>query len=101
MLSLGKAVIASACTAHTEYLTADNSRVITIDTLEESVPGETRGRWAAWGPSQHAQLVDQLRAVHAERACAKLGVNAAGIATAKRFSWTASADLLMRSVAAA
>ena len=101
MLSLGKQVIASACTAHTEYLTPENSRPITIDALEESVPGETRGRWAAWGPSQHEQLVEQLRVMHAQCRDGAHVVNTAGIATAKRYSWSAAAELLMRSVAAA
>lgn len=101
MLSLGKQVIASACTAHTEYLTPENSRPITIDALEESVSGETRGRWAAWGPSQHEQLVEALRVMHAQCRDGARVVNTAGIATAKRYSWSAAAELLMRSVAAA
>lgn len=101
MLSMGKQVIATACTGHTAFLTNDNARLVSVDALEESVPGDTKGRWAAWGASQHEQLVEQLRAVHVARQSNSLGVNQAGIETAKDFSWTASAKALIQSVAAA
>ena len=101
MLSMGKHVIATACTGHTAFLNGENARLISIDALEESMPGETRGRWAAWGAAQHEQLVAHMRAVHEARQHGSLDVNRAGIATAERFSWTASANALMHSVAAA
>ena len=101
MLAMGKRVIASACTAHTAYLTADNAKLVAIDALEESVPGEHAGRWAAWGDPQHEQLVQHLRDVHGERQHSELAVNLAGVETSKRLSWTASARALMASVSLA
>ncbi len=101
MLSMGKPVIATDCTGHTAYLDHHNARLIAIDALEESMPGETRGRWAAWGDAQHEQLVEQLRAVHTERQSGTLEVNRAGIATAERLSWASSANALMHSVVSA
>jgi hypothetical protein len=98
MLSMGKQVIATACTAHTAFMNASNARLIDASALEESVPGETRGRWAAWGQSQHDQLVHELREVHRARAAGALGVNTNGIATATAHSWTASARALLHSV---
>lgn len=101
MLSLGKHVIASNCTAHTAYLNDENARLIGIDALEESVPGEHRGRWAAWGGRQHEQLVEQLRQVHGERQRGELQVNSAGVYTAMTHSWSASAHAFMKSVTSA
>jgi glycosyltransferase involved in cell wall biosynthesis len=101
MLSLGKQVIATACTAHTAFLHDGNARLIEASALEESVPGESRGRWAAWGTSQHDQLVDQLRVVHRQRQAGELAMNQHGIETAEQFSWRASADAFLRSVASA
>lgn len=99
MLAMGKQVIATNATGHTAYMTNDNARLITIDALEDAVPGQASGRWAAWGSAQHEQLVEHLRAVHRARQSGSLVRNEAGIATAKRFSWTASANALMNSVA--
>lgn len=101
MLSLGKTVIASNCTAHTAFLTDENAKLIHIDTMEESVRGEHRGRWASWGTRQHEQLVAQLRDVHARRQHGELEVNTAGVRTAKVHSWTASASAMMKSVTSA
>ncbi len=101
MLALGKQVIASACTAHTAFLTEGNSRLVAIDALEESVPGEHYGRWAAWGDAQHEQLVQHLREVHAERQHGELALNQGGLATSKQFSWTASAHAVIASVVSA
>ncbi len=101
MLAMGKRVIASACTAHTAFLNNDNAKLVSIDALEESVPGERHGRWAAWGDAQHEQLMQHLREVHRERQRGELALNQAGVTTSKQFSWTASARAVMTSVALA
>jgi len=99
MLSMGKHVIATACTAHTAFMNASNARLIEASALEESVPGETRGRWAAWGLAQHEQLVHELRAVHRARRDGVLSQNTHGIATATAHSWKESAQAVLQSVA--
>jgi hypothetical protein len=97
MLAMGKQVIATACTAHTEYLTDANSRLIETDALE--VPaGVAVGRWAAWGTRQHDQLVAHLQAVHRARHDGSLGRNNAGIETAVHYSWEHAADQLVRAI---
>ena len=95
MLSMGKHVIATNVTAHTEFLSPDNARLIAIDAIEPAMGGALPGAWAAWGTAQHDQLVAHLRAVHNARQAGTLARNEAGIATAKRFSWEASADALI------
>ncbi|MDQ8159149.1 MAG: glycosyltransferase [Gemmatimonadota bacterium] len=101
MLAMGKHVIASACTAHTAFLSAENARLVGIDAMEESVPGERYGRWAHWGNTQHDDLVEHLRDVHRLRQGGELPLNQAGIATSKLFSWKASAQAVLTSVALA
>jgi glycosyltransferase involved in cell wall biosynthesis len=98
MLSIGKAVVATNCTAHTAYLSPANARLIQVDQLEVAHGGRAPGRWAAWGPSQHEQLVTELRAVHAARREGALPVNQAGIATAERHQWEDAADALLRGI---
>lgn len=97
MLAMGRHVIATACTAHTEYLTPENSRLIETDGLEAPA-GAALGRWAAWGDRQHEQLVAHLQAVHHARRDGRLGPNHAGIATATRYSWEHAADQLVRAI---
>ena len=79
----------------------DVARALKDGALEESVPGEHYGRWAAWGDPQHEQLVQHLRDVHAERQRGELALNQSGVETSKQFSWTASARALLASVALA
>lgn len=100
MLAMGKTVIATDYSAHTAFLTPANARLISVDALEQPA-GALVGRWAAWGDAQHDQLVAHLRAVHAEKQSGALARNDAGIATSQQFSWTASAEALLASVARA
>lgn len=100
MLSMGKTVIATNATAHTAFLTTSNARLIPIDAHEPAMSGGVTGSWAAWGNAQHEQLVRHLQAVHTERQQGTLSPNLAGIDTAIRLSWEASADALLAALAA-
>lgn len=98
MLSVGRQVIATNYSAHTEYLTEHNARLVEVGPLE-AAPGPVNGAaWAGWGASQHEQLVEHLRAVKRERESAPLPRNDAGIATAKAYSWDNAAGALLRAI---
>jgi glycosyltransferase involved in cell wall biosynthesis len=101
MLSMGKTVIATDTTAHTAFLTTANARLIRVDAMEPALNGAVTGSWAAWGESQHEQLVAHLQSVHDERQRGALPLNTAGIDTATRLSWDASADALLAALATA
>jgi glycosyltransferase involved in cell wall biosynthesis len=101
MLSRGKTVIATDTTAHTAFLTTANARLIRVDAMEPALNGAVTGSWAAWGESQHEQLVTHLQSVHDERQRGALPLNTAGIDTATRLSWDASADALLAALATA
>lgn len=97
MLSVGKWIIATDYSAHTEFLTPHNALLVDIDRLEP----QGVGHWAAFGRRQHDQLVAHLRDVHARRRSGPLDVNQAGIETAMHFSWEYAATQLQRAVDAA
>ena len=102
MLSCGREVIATNYSAHTAFLTPENAHLVDIDGVEDAPNfSDDRGAWAAWGPRQHEQLVEHLRAVHARRRQGPLSDNAAGIATAERLTWDNTAHHLLTAVQAA
>ncbi len=100
MLSMGKAVIATDYSAHTEFMHAGNARLVSIDHLEPAFTGRHPGRWAAWQEAQHEQLVVHLRDVHTHKQQGSLTDNPEGIATARTFSWESTADALTRALSA-
>lgn len=90
MLAMGKHCICTNYSAHTEFATEENCRLISIDSLEDAYDGKWffgHGQWAAFGPSQMEQLVEHLRDVHKRKQEGSLGVNQAGIDTMNRFTW--------------
>lgn len=94
MLAVGKSIIATNYSGHTEFLTDDNARLVHVDDLEMAGVGS----WAAFGARQHEQLVEHLHDVHAARRGGPLDLNRAGIATATRFSWTNTATQMLRAL---
>lgn len=106
-LACARPVIATDYSAHTQYLTPDNARLVAIDELEDAsdprwvtlYSERARGQWARLGPSQVEQLVDHLRAVHRERQAGTLRPNEAGLATARRLTWARTAERIARRLA--
>jgi glycosyltransferase involved in cell wall biosynthesis len=102
MLSMGRHAIATYYSAHTEYLTSDNARLIDVDELEDARDPRwtsvysTRGtgQWAHLGRRQVEQLVHHLREVHEARVAGRLAPNQAGIETARSLSWSNTATAI-------
>lgn len=95
MMSCGKPVIATNYSAHTEFCTSDNCNLIEPAGLEEAWDGiwfKGQGEWAALDK----RAVDVLSSHMLAEYEAGRRVNLAGIETAKRFSWEASADAVMK-----
>lgn len=100
MLSCGKQLIATDYSAHTEFCTKENSRLIEIEEKESAYDGiwfHGQGMWAELGSSQIDQLVEHLRAVHKEKQSGKLS-NEAGIKTAKEFSWQKTTEIILENM---
>ena len=91
MMAMGKQVIATNYSGHTEYCTHDNSLLIEVNDFEEAYDGlfftSGIGRWASLGDSQVDQLVDHMRAVHKSKQEGNLKINQSGIDTFRKLSW--------------
>jgi glycosyltransferase involved in cell wall biosynthesis len=100
MMSMGKHVITTNYSAHTEFCNTTNSRLINISAVEEANDGiwfNGQGRWAQLGNNQVDQLIAHMKAVHEDVQSGKVE-NAAGIETAKKFTWQASGESLVKAI---
>lgn len=102
MMSMGKYVILTDYSAHTEFATHINAKLIQIDKTESAHDGiwfNGQGEWASFGESQMEQLVDSMRNLHeCKQGDLKNGRdnrNERGIITAKQFSWENCAKKVM------
>jgi len=98
MLAMGKHVILTNYSGHTEFANESNARLIHIDRLEDAHDGVwfdaksphwdgKPGHWAELGERQVDQLVEHMRSIHRLKQEGQLKVNTAGIETMKRFTW--------------
>ena len=97
MMSMGKDVILTDYSAHTEFANDGNSKLIKIDETEDAYDGiwfHGQGEWASFGDSQIEQLVSHMQKSHAE----KNQKNEGGILTGKNFSWDNCAHKIMESL---
>lgn len=104
MMAMGKNVIATNYSAPTEYLTAENARLIEIDGLTEALDGKWfhgQGEWADFGDAQVEQLVSHLREVHRLKQSGALKPNVAGRDTMARFGWDETARRIAAALAPA
>lgn len=93
MMAMGRRVILTNYSAHTEYANKDNSLLIDVTDKEDAVDGiwfHGQGKWAKIDEPQIEQAVSHLRTVfdawNSTERQNKL-FNSAGIETAKFFSW--------------
>lgn len=95
MMACGKPVIATNYSAHTEFCSEANCNLIEPAGLEEAWDGiwfKGQGEWAALDSGSVRMLSLHMR----KEFEAGPRVNVAGIETAKKFSWGASADAVMK-----
>lgn len=99
MMAMGKTVIATNYSAHTEFCNQDNAKLIEIDRTEPAFDGKWffgQGEWAHFGPPQMDQLVTHLRSVHEARQGGQLKVNESGIDLFKnRLTWSNTAEKIV------
>jgi glycosyltransferase involved in cell wall biosynthesis len=116
MLAMGKHVIITNYSAHTEYADETNAHLIQIDKLEDAHDGvwfradspdwdqwaidhygcyRKPGQWAELGEAQIEQLVEHMRRIHRLKCDGKLGPNTAGIQSMNRFTWDNTASEIL------
>ena len=86
MMALGKQVILTHYSAHTQFATEKNSKLINVDDTEDAYDGiwfHGQGEWGSLGTNQVNQLIEYMRELHRE----KPRVNLEGISTAARLTW--------------
>ena len=92
MLSMGKPVIATNYSAHTEFCTKENSYLIDIENTELAKDDiffdGSGGEWASLDGVPFDQGVEYLRSFYESWKKEPQQVNMEGIETAKKFSWT-------------
>lgn len=100
-LSLGKNVITTFNTGHTQYITENNARCIKLTAMEDAYDqyyffGEVnnQGKWHTFTNEDKDLFIHYLREIHKMKQEGSLTVNKAGIETAKQFSWTNSVNKL-------
>lgn len=101
MLAMGKNVIITNYSAHTEFVTNENSWLVEIDDLEAAKDGawfDGFGEWARIGPAQLEQAVMHLRTLHQLKQSGRLGINQAGIDSMRPFSWRAFAQSVLSAI---
>lgn len=96
-LSMGKPVIVTNYSAHTEFCNKNNSFLVDIDHLEPASDDmwfNGFGEWAKIDQQQKDQIIEYMRYVFQN----KITTNHPGIETAKNFTWKNSADKLLRCI---
>lgn len=94
MMSMGKPIIASFCTAHTEYCNDDNSFLLHFKDFEDAYDGKWfhgQGRWVSYGENEKDQLIEIMRYCKENN----ITENLAGEQTADKFSWENSTKKLI------
>lgn len=97
MLALGKQLIITNYSAHTEFCDEYNAMLIEPTNLEPAFDGKwffEQGNWMEFGDNQMEQLVEYMKLVHDRNQRPGNIINEAGIETAQKFSWDHSCDLL-------
>lgn len=97
-LAVGKEVIASNVTAHKEYCTHINAKLLDPQGTEVAHDGKWffgQGRWAALDVDN---LVDSMRGVYDRNRKDGKQLNSAGIETSHKFSWINSTSKLVEAI---
>jgi len=102
MMACGKHVIATNYSAHTEFCSPVNSRLVNVKNLETAIDGVffngKKGLWAELSCDQRDIVIEYMREVHELKQGGQLGINNNGIETANKFSWINTVDKLMEAV---
>ena len=94
MMAVGRQVIITDYSAHTEYCNSENSSLITITEEEEAFDGKWfhgGGKWAKFGDLQIKQLASHMKQIHAAKKSGFNLYNQAGVNTAQQYTWNNTA----------
>ena len=101
LLSCGKNVITTNYSGHTEFTNSKNSYLVEINELEPAYDGiwfHGQGNWAKIGDKQKDSFAEKMKYVHSLKQNGELGLNIAGIETARHFSWENTAKEILNGI---
>ena len=90
MMAMGKPVITTNYSGHTEFATPANALLVEVPEVEPAKDGvffNGQGNWARLDRPQAAQAIGHLQTVHQLKQSGQLPPNQAGLATGQQFSW--------------
>ena len=96
-MAMGKPVIATNYSAHTEFCNSENCFLVDIENTEKAYDGKAfqgQGNWAKIDKKEKDQIIDYMRFVYKNR----INTNQHGLITAKKYSWTATAENIIRCI---
>lgn len=93
MLSLGKHVVATNYSGHTQFINDKNASLIEVTELEPAYDGIWFDGEGEWATVNVKDVADKLRELYDSGKWKEL--NTEGIKTAKEFSWRQTADRIM------
>ena len=99
MMAVGKHVIATNYSAHTEFCNKDNTGLIPIDDVESAFDGKWffgQGNWAKITEKEIDNLANKMSTFHSRRPARSDYLNEAGIETARKFSWQNTAKEIIK-----
>lgn len=96
-MAMNKPIIATNYSAHTEYLTNENSYMVDITETEPANDGKWFngfGNWAKLGQSQLDQTIEHMRYVYSNH----IDTNPKGLETAKYYTWDKTANIILQNL---
>jgi len=94
MLSIGRYIVATNYSAHTEFLNNENSILLDGDGLEPANDGiwfHGQGNWLSLGQNFIDKFADSLRTLYDRHQSGQDIFNHAGVSTANKFTWNNTA----------
>jgi glycosyltransferase involved in cell wall biosynthesis len=101
LMSIGKHIITTNYSGHTEFCNVENSLLIEPNTLEPAYDGKWffgQGEWMKFGNNQLDQLITHMRQIHKMKQEGSLNVNDKGILTAKHLTWANTVDHMLQGI---
>jgi glycosyltransferase involved in cell wall biosynthesis len=98
MMACGVHIVATNYSGHTEYLTKENATLIEPIGMEPANDGKWFHGQGEWATFSMDDIVKSLQSVHEKKQAGVLGINKAGIQTARELTWAHSVDKLIQAI---
>lgn len=101
LLSCGKHVVTTNYSGHTEFTNSLNSYLVDIEEMQPAHDGIWffgQGNWAKIGDKEIDNFAENMRYIHKLKQEGELGLNIAGIETARQFSWENTAREILNGI---